>query len=170
MPKKPDADAQPTRRRRPDARIAVRRAAALQLRLQGGTYRQIADQLKQQPHVSGKYDFTQAWKDVQDELERLDAENGERAERLRRLTYEQLNALLAKYWPLAQRGDYAALDRVLAILDRIGRLYGVDKLIPTPVALGGEVALSGNLAVESSTSQVVFYIPDNGRDHKPAPD
>lgn len=153
-------------------RVAVRRAAALQLRLQGGTYRQIADQLKAdpktQPFVSVKYDHTQAWKDVQEELDRLNDENAERADRLRSLTHERLNALLTKYWPLAARGDYAALDRVLAIMDRIARLYGVDKLAGPNVTVGGEVALSGNIAVEQQIASVHIYIPDNGRDTQPA--
>jgi hypothetical protein len=149
-------------------RIAVkeRRALALDLRKQGGTYRKIADILRKQPGVSPKYDFSQAYEDVKAELDRLNAENAESAEELRRLQAEQLTELYSKYYAAAAKGDIGALDRILSIMDRLAKLYG---LYTNTVNVAGEVKQSGTLThagsvdVQHIVPQVRIFIPDNGR-------
>ena len=139
---------------------------ALELRKQGGTYRRIADVLRQREGISPKYDHAAAYLDVQSELQRLNRENQESANELRRLQHEQLTELYAKYHSQAAKGDMGALDRILAIMDRMAKLYG---LYATNVNVAGEVKQTGTLThtgsvdLNHSETQVVIYIPDNGR-------
>lgn len=143
---------------------AERRALALELRKQGGTYRRIAEKLRGVEGVSPKYDHSQAYEDVANELKRLNRDNAEAADELRRLQHEQLTELYAKYYPQAAKGDVGALDRILGIMDKIARLYG---LYTSNLTLGGKVEQAGTLnhagSIEVRGPQVRIFIPDNGR-------
>lgn len=110
-------------------KIAERRQLAVELRKQGGTYRQIADQLARHPEVSGDYTASQAYRDVAAELKRLQAETSKSTAELRQLELERLDDLWRIYFPRALKGDYAAFDRVLAIMDKRARL--IADLYPT---------------------------------------
>lgn len=137
---------------------------ALELRKQGGTFRRIAEKLRGVEGISPKYDQSQAYDDVANELRRLNRDNAESADELRRLQMEQLTELFSKYYSQASRGDVGALDRILSIMDRVARLYG---LYSSNLTLGGKVEQTGTLthagSVEVRGPQVQIFIPDNGR-------
>lgn len=147
--------------------LTERRAAALELRKQGGSYREIAETMRNEGKAPETYDYTLAWKDVTDELRRLNEENGASVEEMRQLQLEQLNALWTKQYDLALEGDGWALDRCLAIQGRIGALFGLS----APVKTEDKNELTGPNGQPLQTgSQVTIYIPNNGRgdNHPPA--
>lgn len=108
-------------------RAAERRYMALTLRRQGGTYREIAEQLRGVEGISKKYSPSQCYSDIITELRRINERNAEAAEEVRRLELERLDELLATYYNKACSGDYASLDRVLAIMDRRARYLDLYK-------------------------------------------
>lgn len=100
---------------------AVRDAKALELRIAGLSYREIAEKIG----VSGA---GASWKNVQRALARLVPIEG--AEGLRKVELERLSELHKMLWPQIgtdERG-LKILDRVLQITDRRIRLAGLDKL------------------------------------------
>lgn len=101
--------------------IAERRRIAVELRKQGGSYRVIAAQMKQMPGVSSAYSEAQAHRDVLAELQRITTETTEAAEDLRRLELERIDELFAMLYARAKKGDYAAFDRVMTLMDKRGR-------------------------------------------------
>lgn len=110
---------------------------ALEMRKAGGSYRQIAEKMRQIDGVSDKYSEAQAHRDINEELDRLNAENQQTARQVQRVQLEQLNDLWARYYPNALRGDIASLQAAMGIFDRIGRLVGLDKLDPIKVEHSG---------------------------------
>lgn len=61
-------------------------------------------------------------------LQELRRETKQEAEEYRVVYLENLRALRLRLWPKALSGDYAAIDRVLRIDDRIAHLLGLDVL------------------------------------------
>jgi hypothetical protein len=59
-------------------------------------------------------------------MERLTKICTEKAEEVRRLELERLDAMLAGIWSRAARGEEAAIDRVLKIQARRAALLGLD--------------------------------------------
>ena len=119
----------PTPRNRPRGEDAARRertAKALDLRIAGASYRQIARQLD-------VADAT-AYADVQDELGRLDGVNHEKAERLRDLEARRLDTLTLSLAPGIKAGDPRAVLAAVRILERRARLFGLDAAQPLTVA------------------------------------
>jgi hypothetical protein len=106
--------------------IAERRKMALDLRKQGGSYRQIADSLRDVEGIPAKYSHVQAQRDVTDELRRYNEANRETAGIVKRLELERLDELWQAFWPAAVAGDPIMLDRVLRIMERRARLEGLD--------------------------------------------
>jgi DNA-binding CsgD family transcriptional regulator len=114
-------------RKRPkgeDAAAAERAGRALDLRIAGASYRQIAAQL----NVSEKTAFY----DVQKALGTLDAVNGAKAERLRDLEARRLDVLQVALTAGVRAGDPRAVLAAVRILDRRARLFGLDA--PTKIA------------------------------------
>ena len=111
---------------------AERRVRAIELRKAGLGYRQISEQLG----VS----VQQAWRDVQKALADLAKMEQDHAREYRQLELERLDALLSPLW-LRARGrriqhddgtvedvppDYAAVDRVMRLMEARRRLLGLD--------------------------------------------
>lgn len=98
---------------------AKRRAQAVELRLAGLTFQQIADQLGYSGRDSARIDIDRAY----------EAMVIERNHNLDVLKEEQL-AILARMrravWPAAIQGDTKAVDIVLKIVDRTSKLLGLD--------------------------------------------
>jgi hypothetical protein len=88
----------------------------MQLRVLGFTYEAIAKQC-------GYSDRQTAWNAVQREMKRAVKEP---AENLRQLEAERLDALLRSFLPAALKGDVKAAGKVLDIMDRRARLFGLD--------------------------------------------
>jgi DNA-binding transcriptional MerR regulator len=102
--------------------VAERRRLAVELRKQGGTLEEIAEQLRGVEGVSPKYGKDQVQKDIKAELGRLQAQTSEIAEELRQLEVERLDDLWKVYFAKAKKGDYAAADRCFVILDKRAKL------------------------------------------------
>lgn len=109
------------------ARLIERRAAALQLRKQGASYRQIAEQMRGMPGISKGYSEGLAFKDVTEELRRALAANNELADEMIRLEGERLDWYLSKLAPQIAVGDLYAIDRALKISDSRCRMFGLNK-------------------------------------------
>ncbi len=102
-------------------RIKERRLRALELRMRGLTYAEIAREVG---YASG----SGAHKAVRAALE---AEALMTASEVRDLLVLRLETLLQGIWDAACRGEFQAIDRVLRILDREAKLLGLD-LPPQP--------------------------------------
>jgi hypothetical protein len=113
---------------------AERRAFIFKLRRAGVTYREIAERAIEK---FGLERLPQGWndlyacKDVGRELDRLRTELNESVKDLRNMQDERLNDLFVSLWPQAMRGHQGAVDRVLRIMDRRAKLWGLDKQKPS---------------------------------------
>jgi len=107
-----------------DAAKCDRAVKALDLRIAGATYRQIAAQL----NVSEKT----AYYDVQDELGRLDKVREDKAERLRELEGGRLDALQVALAPGIRNGDPRAIATAVRLMERRAKLFGLDA--PTEIS------------------------------------
>ncbi len=103
------------------ARLTDRRRRALELRMKGLTFADIARQVGY-ASPSGAYEAVK---------KALDYEAFETAAEYRKLHVARLEALLAGIWNLAREGKLGAVDRVLNLLKREARLLGLD-LPPQP--------------------------------------
>lgn len=116
--------------------LAQRRQNALALRLQGGSYREIAEAIREAevPGAGPKYSHTAAYDDVMFVLREIRAQTREDAEELVTLEEQRLDAIIASLWArVIENNDYFALDRLLAVMDRRWRLLGIGA--PQKVAL-----------------------------------
>ena len=98
-----------------NAQSYIRRQQALELRLAGATFRQIAERLG----VS----LPSAWKHTQAALQQAAQEPTLDVLQLELL---RLDRLQTAHWPQALGGNGEAADRVLKIMDRRARLLGLD--------------------------------------------
>lgn len=95
----------------------LREARAIELRVQGYSYPEIARELGYQTPGA-------AYRAVVRGLSRVYPE--EEARQLLRLELARLDELLRVLWPKAVEGDLGAIDRVLRIIERRARLMGLD--------------------------------------------
>jgi len=95
-----------------------RRALAVQLRLAGKTYEEIAARLG-----VGR---SAAYRIISRELVRRAKEDGIQLEQLRALELGRLDEMQAALWPKVQAGIVDAILGVLRILERRARLLGLD--------------------------------------------
>lgn len=113
-----------------------RQARALELRLTGMSYEDIATAL-------GYADRATAYRACTAVLDRREAES---ADQMRTIEGAKLDKLEAKLWTLANAGDLAAIDRILKVMHRRANLYGLDLAGRLDVVAGGEVDLDGVVA------------------------
>jgi len=115
------------------ARAAQLRKRALELRLAGQGYRDIAEMLAvPEPSV---------WKMVGVELQTLQAASHDLVRRYRDEQLERLDAALRAIWPQVEAGQLDAIDCFLRIEERRSSLLGLD----SGVALGAPEGLSTNI-------------------------
>ncbi|MGW5920781.1 hypothetical protein ACWFPY_17490 [Nocardia fluminea] len=100
-------------RAQPDERVKHRKA--LQLRLEGKTYAEIADEL-------GYADESGAFRAVESILSRVESSG---AAQLRKVETLRLEALFHAWWPAAIAGDEKAAGVVLRCHDRLAKLHGL---------------------------------------------
>ena len=105
-----------TRATRSRLALRERQRRALELRLAGHTYQQIADAL-------GSKSKCGAYKAVEGALREVTREP---AEAVRELELQRLDAMLAALWPQMQKSDIQALAGCLRISERRCRLLGLD--------------------------------------------
>lgn len=101
------------------ARTAQRRNQAIQLRLAGAEWQQIADTL-------GYSDRAAANKDVTRALDAAVREQDASAEVLRETELQRLDRLQRGLWTAAIAGDPRAVETVLRVMDRRMKLLGLD--------------------------------------------
>lgn len=125
------------------ARAAQLRKRALELRMAGHGYREIAEMLAvTEPSV---------WKMVGVELQNLQASSHDLLRRYRDEQLERLNAALRAIWPEVEAGKLEAIDCFLRIEERRSCLLGLDS-VATLAAADGSAGTSrpaklGELAV-----------------------
>ncbi len=99
---------------------AERRAKALQLRLGGMQYQQIAD-------VLGYADRAAACKDITRALEAHSKDVQQSTETLRTAEVARLDMLQEAMWSDAMAGAFKSVETVLKVIDRRIRLLGLDQ-------------------------------------------
>ncbi|AJE32549.1 hypothetical protein B842_03480 [Corynebacterium humireducens NBRC 106098 = DSM 45392] len=138
--------------RRPDpvraAALAERRKRVLQARLEGRSFRAIAD--AEELSVSTVHDdYTRALGDIP----RAEADS------LRKVEGARLDALQAAVWEKAMLGNLDAGHQVLRIIDRRCRLFGLDA--PQQVELSaGDVDLDATVAKVLEAAQAAVRVKD----------
>ena len=117
---------------------AERRAQALELRKAGASYEQIARQV-------GYSNRGNAYRAVMLGLAEVTQEP---ALEVQKLELERLDAMLLGLWPQARRGEGAAVDRVLRIMERRAKLLGLDAEQKVSVSGGVKYEIIGIPAEE----------------------
>jgi len=107
---------------RAEARSGIIAAYALELRLQGKTYQEIADACGYKQSVSAHNIVKNALKHV----------NYDSAKRLCKLELARLDKMAEGVWSGATSGDVKSINAMLKIMERRSRLMGLDK--PVKVA------------------------------------
>lgn len=127
---------------------AQRRTQALDLRVLGASYRDIARTL-------GVSERT-AYLDVQDGIALLDAVTKERAERVRDLELLRLDRMTAALAAPAMGGAIDAINTTVRLMERRAKLIGLDaptKVAPTIEGLPGDQPFSFTLDFGGSWKQ-----------------
>lgn len=101
---------------------------ALELRRAGHGYQSIADHLGCSLAAAHGY--------VKDAMAEAKAQIDADATELKSEELSRLDGMLIGLWDAAKMGDYAAIDRVLKIMERRSKLLGLDA--PVKVGLGGD--------------------------------
>jgi hypothetical protein len=94
----------------------TRELRALELRLKGLSFREIATKL-------GYADHTGAYRAVEAGLKKGFEEP---AGQVRKLELARLDSIMRPLWPKAKRGGVKAIDRILKIMERRAKLLGLD--------------------------------------------
>ena len=105
--------------------MALRRQMAVDLRLQGGSYRLIAETMRGQQGVSASYSEGAAHGDVQTELDRVKGHMLDSADRIKTRQLLQIQEMFAAVYPYAKQGDVASLDRCMKLLHYEAELLGL---------------------------------------------
>jgi len=100
------------------ARKAVLMGEALTLRIKGLSFEDIGAKLGIARSTAHGY--------VIEALEQRAAENAEKAAELRELESERMDAAIKSIYPKVEKGDLAAIDRLVRLADRRARFYGLD--------------------------------------------
>lgn len=144
----PNSAQTPTRPRRLLAR--ERQKLALELRLQGQTFNAIGAELG----VS----WQAARKAVVRSLEETKSAIAERADELRTVEAERLEAITRVLWPRVLEGDLRAIDRVLRTRESFRRLTGLDLSPEPPGAHSGDtylISAGGDVNLAPKDARVV---------------
>ena len=121
---------------------SARKTRAIELKLQGLTYQQVADELG----YANKGTVFKLIKDAQA------SQLTEAVEELRQLELDRLDALQQAMWPLAMAGDIAAAE-------------GVRRVIETRCRVLGLTGSSRNLTAACGKPQTVVLLQDDCRLH-----
>lgn len=107
----------------------ARELKALNLRLAGCSFREIAAKL----HYA---DHTGAYRAVEAGLKKGFEEP---ATQVRKLELARLDSIMRPLWPKAKRGGVKAIDRILKIMERRAKLLGLDQ--PAKLEHSGDMTL-----------------------------
>lgn len=101
-----------------EAEIEIRRNKAIQLRVEGWSYREIADELK----VS----VSTAFGDVESVVERNKQEANENSEKARRIALHRIDVAVRGLMPKVKDGDARAAEVMAKLEERRAKLIGLD--------------------------------------------
>lgn len=122
--------------RQPDERQRAMRA--VELRVQGQTYAQIAEALDYSDESGARHAVSRL-------LARREAES---IDELRAVHTARLESVLSSFWPAATSADTDAARIVLRTLDSLAKLYGLDP--PARVAVGARITDNVEFANEAA--------------------
>jgi hypothetical protein len=119
-----------------------RRNIVMRMRLQGYTYRQIIAEMDKWSRESGitlpkNYDERKAFLDVDRELSKVSAENDALRKQLFDLENERIDILQSGIWKEAATGNEHKIDRVLKIMERRSKYWGLDAPVKTQAEVSG---------------------------------
>ncbi len=114
------------------ARIALRRKRALDLRVAGASYEQIAAALKLADKSNARRDILEAIAEI----------TREPAEEVLALELARLDAMFMGLWPEARKGDTHAVRAAIRVMDRRAKYLGLDE--PDEVKLSGSVDITAD--------------------------
>lgn len=103
---------------------------ALELRIAGGSYRQIAKQLNCNEATAYRY--------VQQELAKLDAIKAKQAEKLRELELERCDRMTLALGRKVQAGEERAILALVRVMERRAKLTGIDVPVSHAVDFRGD--------------------------------
>lgn len=109
-------------------KTALRKAKALELRIAGLTYRQIAEYIKKEfgDDCPASYSERHCWNDIDDEIRKNRAQMQENTGQIIDIELQRLDKMLVVMMNQALSGDQKAVDRVLKIMERRSRYLGLD--------------------------------------------
>jgi len=106
-----------------------RRLYVLALRRTGMTYEKIARAAVKKfgaDNLPNGWDKLYAYKDVKREIDKIRSTLREDAGEIVELELQRLDEMLVGLWAKARRGNTAAIDRVLKIMERRAKFLGID--------------------------------------------
>ena len=113
--------------------IIERRPRSLALRIGGASYREIGERLDIDVHT--------AYADVQAELAALRERTVERAEEVRELELQRLDAMTTGLWPHIEAGNAPAVTAGVRVAERRSRLLGLDAPVATKTEFTGSLGV-----------------------------
>jgi len=127
----------------------------MKMRLMGLTYNQIVSEIgkwasKENIKLPKNYDERKAFIDVDRELSKVCAENKELREQLFKLENDRLDAMQVGIWQEAAKGNEKKIDRILKIMDRRSRYWGLD------------APIKGEFSGKDGGAIPIVILPDNG--------
>lgn len=147
-----------------EVQIAQRRYAALQLRKQGATYKQIAEQVAKMEGMPPAYSDAQAHRDVQAELTRWRMENQETVEDMIMMEKIRLDWAQSKLASLVTAGDMEGIDRFVKVSESRRRLFGLDKPLKiAPTTPDGKEKYE-NLTTEQLDAEILRLLAASGKE------
>lgn len=129
--------------------IAAREARAVELRLEGCSFRVIAETLSEEFNQPG-YNESQAYGDVKNSLKKNQEEHRFNTNELRDVELQRYDDWLSKIMPKVKAGDVKAISTALMISQQRSRLLGLEM----PVEIKVTEMVDSELAQLLSTLQV----------------
>jgi len=128
------------------------RSRVMTLRIKGHTFEQIGQIMAEEEGRDTPYSKQAIFKTVSNMLEESRQLLDDEVEVLRAIEADRLDLLMQIPFKRAiEEGDLRSIDRVLKIMERRAKLLGLDR------------PAQQQSMNDDHKSQVVFYVPDNGR-------
>jgi len=121
--------------------IAQRRYQAVQMRIAGVSPTVIAERL-------GYSGAAAVSKDIDRSLQKAAKAEHMASEQLLRLEIDRLDRIMASLWPKVLKGEIAACEAALKVINRRSALLGLDLINRNGVADGDMASLLGNLLAQ----------------------
>jgi len=101
-----------------------RQNIALELRKQGGTYQQIAEQMRTLEGVPDTYSMNTVYRDISAALQDLREICTEKVEEVATINLLRIDTMFQKNWEFASKGDQAAMVRAMELMERADKYNG----------------------------------------------